>query len=48
MLAQGIKIKKIGTSSFRMVIHCGTGAKDIDRVLTAVSEIVKGLARSHP
>jgi Cys-tRNA synthase (O-phospho-L-seryl-tRNA:Cys-tRNA synthase) len=45
-MARGIKIKKIGSASFRMVCHYGIGSEDVDQVLVALRDIIKGNARA--
>ena len=45
-MARGIKIKKIGPDSFRMVCHYGIGSEDVDQVLVALRDIIKGNARA--
>ncbi len=46
VMARGIKIKKIGPDSFRMVCHYGIGSEDVDQVLVALRDIIKGNARA--
>lgn len=41
VMQRGIKIKKIGRTSFRMICHYGVTRKEIDKVLIAIREIVK-------
>ena len=44
--ARGIKIKKIGPASFRMICHRGIGHEEIGEVLTAMKDIIKRDARA--
>jgi len=46
VMARGIKIKKIGPDSFRMVCHYGIGSEDVDQVLVALRDIIKRNARA--
>lgn len=37
---RGIKIKRIGQASFRMVCHYGISAEDIDKVLSVLRDVI--------
>ena len=46
VMARGIKVKKIGPASFRMICHRSIGPEETGEVLTALKDIIKRDARA--